>query len=78
MPLTMSSIIDPIGSINIKPFISTTPFVNHTSLMRLSSLTTTTWLMICLTYGNLNFFTVNTTGTSRQLPIANKIPNHQK
>jgi hypothetical protein len=35
--------------IGIKQLPSTTLAVNHTSLMRMSSLTTTTWLMISLT-----------------------------
>jgi hypothetical protein len=60
----ISLIMDPfmsMGSINIKPLPSTTNAVNQTSFMRLSSLSTTTWLMICLTYGNMPMFAVHTT-----------------
>jgi hypothetical protein len=63
MKLMLSFIMDPLiymGRIDIKPLPSTTPAVNETSFLCLSSLTTTTCSIICLTYGNLTMFAVHT------------------
>jgi hypothetical protein len=62
-----------MGSVSAAPLPSTTPDVNHTSLMWLSFLIMTTWLMICWPYGNLTVFVRYMAPTSRQLPIKHQI-----
>jgi hypothetical protein len=48
------------GSMVIKLLPSTALAANQTTLMQLSSWTTMTWLMICLTFGILPMFAVHT------------------
>jgi hypothetical protein len=66
VPLIMSFRMDTFISMrgfNIEKSLSTTTDANQTSLMRLNFLTTTTWLMICLTCGDLTTFAVYTART---------------